>query len=238
MNRQYPIFYKCIGLAADLKFTYGAAGTRWRIVLKSKDGSRLHFHLLSICTASRHTFLNIISTGGRQFGTRQVNRDWLGEDRLQNGCPCQVLMRFFFVKYISISDEGAVLSNATLCTTRKDDRETEREREEKIRAADTRRGWMKEKWAERGKKGDRSCNILGSHCTCPISWQANSLLATAWQNIRSFPLESFRPPSFHLTPTFTSSFSSSIFSSSSLSVSYFPLPRVSLRRAVLENKSL
>lgn len=96
-------------------------------------------------------------------------------------------MRFFFAKYISISDEGAVLSNATLCATRRTDRASESERERKrerergkeIRAADTRRGWMKEKWAERGKKGDRSCNILGSHCTCPISWQASSLSATA-----------------------------------------------------------
>lgn len=150
MNRQYPIFYKRIGLAADLKFTHGAAGTRWRLVSKSKDGSRLHFHLLSICTASRHTFLNIISTGGRQFGTRQVNRGWLGEDRLQNGCPCQVLMRFFFAKYISISDEGAVLSNATLCTTRRSNRKRERERERKryeprIRDA---AGWRKS-----GRKG-------------------------------------------------------------------------------------
>lgn len=83
-------------------------------------------------------------------------------------CPCQALMRFFFAKYISISDEGAVLSNAT-------------PRAGEIRA----RGYEMPSSDEgkvggkRGKKDDRSCNILGSHCTCPISWQASSLSATA-----------------------------------------------------------
>ena len=67
-------------------------------------------------------------------------------------------MRFFFAKYISISDEGAVLSNATLCTARRTDRTSESKREkerrgERERERDTSRGY--ETRLDEGKVGGK-----------------------------------------------------------------------------------
>lgn len=107
------------------------------------------------------------------------------------------------------------------------------------------RGWMKEKWAERGKKGDRSCNILGSHCTCPISWQPSSLSATAWQNIRSFPLENvpssfLSNPNFHLfllsSPSTRASFRRAFLSCSKIKVYKVPPARVYASVRVYEKR--